>query len=160
MRQRYLSGGCVAVAGSILAVLCLGGLILLGFDMLVWKAGPKHTRSDCLVQLDIEYVHEPWIERQTVTMLVGGIGGRRYKEALPPGVLSNITTGGLDNDTPSIRLAFRKDCEDRFAMAQLIVDEFEHNHPGLVRFTISRDRLDPRLRNQCFSGPYWIDTDC
>lgn len=160
MRRFLRPGGRTSLALAGALVLVLGGLVLLGFDMLVWKAGPKYTRSDCLVRVDLDYIQEDWIEEKTVALLVTGIGGRRYREALPRGALANLIYLGLDDQPPFFRIAFAKDCENRFAMTQVLIDEFEHNYPGLVRFTISHDRLEPWHKGHCFSGPAWIDTDC
>ncbi|WP_299623821.1 hypothetical protein [Pelagibius sp.] len=160
MRRWRLSGGRASVVGFAILALLLGGLVLLGFDMLIWRAGPKYMRSDCLVRVDLEYVQESWIEESTVRLLITGIDGRRYREAVPSGVHFHMNLLGLVDEPPSIRFAYSKACEERFAMTQLLIDEFEHNYPGLVRFTISRDRLDPRFKGSCFSGHNWIDKDC
>ena len=113
------------------------------------------------MRVDLEYIQEPWIEEQTVRMLVAGMWARENTpEGVPVRAIGAGSFRGLDNDPPSVRIAYRMDCEKRFAMTQLYIDEFERNYPGLVRFTVSRDRLEPPYKGFCFSGPDWIDTDC
>ena len=161
MRRFLRPGGRTSLALTCALVLALGGLVLLGFDMLVWKAGPKYTRSDCLVRVDLEYIQEDWIEEKTVRMLVAGMWGfENTPEGIPIDAIGAGSLQGLDDDPPWVRIAYKMDCEQRFAMTQLYIDEFERNHPGLARFTISRDRLEPKYKGHCFSGPAWIDTDC
>lgn len=125
---------------------------------------PRYLRSYCIVHVHVDYVQPDFLDQDIVVGLLVGMWRPYDREAAPSDALAVMHFRSLWDpvyDDPFIRLVYNRDCEKRFEMTQMFIDEFQRNYPGLAEFTIDRSRQKPGFRGGCFSGDAWIDgPDC
>lgn len=143
------------------------GLLLVAVAVVAWMLSepePRYTRSDCIVHVHVDYVQPDFLDQDIVEGLLVDMWRPYDREAAPWDALAVMHFRSLwdpVDDDPFIRLVYNRDCEKRFEMTQMFIDEFQRNYPGLAKFTIDRSRQKPGFRGGCFSGDAWIDgPDC
>ncbi len=135
-----------ALRVAVLAIVIVGGGIFL-----LPGGGPKYTRSQCIVRVDVK--HQSGAD---VTESENHLFDKLLEYAFQP-QFPAASVGFGNRDRSRIYVVFLDACERKFELTRAMADSYMDRYPAGARLTVSEEIIEPGANTVDIGGDYWID---